>query len=263
MAAALSTLDLIALGGRAYCYVKSIRAGAERFSATGCWAAVVLDRERDARGVGPEYANLVSEDPEEYDAAELKARAIEDGDASDPIHVRRAAPVAPIDTALSPRSSSDEDGQWANDAVPRHNPYPQSAASERTVFDHSPRGSIHSDETLHEAVQRTSWKSMSKTAILKKIGRGLFATTERALVFAGYMQTITGIVIYTGGCRENFVNGCLAHLISAYFYIPCRSHADISLCSQRAAFSGRTEWSLSPGSWDPSRNSGGRGTALR
>lgn len=223
VAAALSALDLIALGGRLYYYVKSIRSGDERFSFKTCWNTVVLDRESAARGValGPEYANLVSEDLEEYDdAAELKAREIE-GDASDdsPIHVRRAQVVEPIDTALSPRSSSDEEGQWAND-VPRHNPYPQSAASERTVFDHSPRGSVHSDETLHETNEASSWKNMNKKAILKKIGRAVFGTAERALVFAGYMQVITGIVIYTGGCRENYINGCLAHLISEHLHLP-------------------------------------------
>lgn len=217
MAAALSALDLIALGGRLYYYIKSIRSGDERFSFKTCWNTVVLDRENVARGVGlgPEYVNLVSEDLEEYDAAEMKARAIE-GDASDsPIHVRREQVVEPIDITLSPRSSSDEDGQWAND-VPRHNPYPQSAASERTVFDHSPRGSVHSDDTLHETNQTPSWKNMSKKAILKKIGRAVFGTAERALVFAGYMQVISGIVIYTGGCRENYINGCLAHLISEH-----------------------------------------------
>ena len=216
MAAALSALDLIALGGRLYHYVKTVRSGEDRFSLKTCWTTVVLDRENPHRSVslGPEYANLVTEDPEEYDAAELKAREIE-GDSSEPIHVRRAQVVVPIDTTLSPRSSSDEDGHWAND-VARHNPYPQSAASERTVFDHSPRGSVHSDETLHEPAQGTSWRNMSKKSLLKKTGRAVFATAERALVFAGYMQTITGIVIYTGGCRESYVNACLAHLISEF-----------------------------------------------
>lgn len=223
VAAALSALDLIALGGRLYYYVKSIRAGEERFAWKSCWNTVVLDREDALRGValGAEYTNLVSEEPEEYDAAaELKARAIESDEVPEPIHVRRAQPVGPIDTTLSPRSSTDEDGHWAND-VPRHNVYPHSAASERTVFGHSPRGSIHSDETLHETTQRFSIKNVNKRTLLKKIGRGAFATAERALVFAGYMQTITGIVIYTGGCRESFVNGCLAHLISESIVIRC------------------------------------------
>lgn len=213
MAVALSTVDLIALGGRLYFYVKSIRAGEERFSVKSCWNTVVLDRESEVRGVGAEYTGLVSEEPEELDAAELKARAIEE-DLEEPLHVRRAQFVPPIDTSASPRSSSEEVGQWANNT--QRTPYPQSAASERTVFGHSPRGSIHSDETLHEHAYGFGSKGVSKKAVLKKVGRGAFATAERCLVFAGYMQTITGVVIYTGGCRENYINGCLAHLISEY-----------------------------------------------
>ncbi|GJE84477.1 hypothetical protein PsYK624_005530 [Phanerochaete sordida] len=214
VAAAISALDLIALGGRLVSYVKSIRNGEERFALKACWNTVVLDREAAVRAEAAEYTGLVSEEPGEFEAAELKARELEDDDAAEaePIHVRRAQFMAPIDTALSPRSSTEDHAQWVNNAPPRA-VYPQSANSERTVFDHShsPRGSVHSDETLHENVY-ASLKS-SRYAIFKKIGRGVFATVERTLVFAGYMQVITGTVIYTGGCRENYINGCLAHLI--------------------------------------------------
>lgn len=213
VAAAISALDLIALGGRLVVYVKSVRSGNERFAFKACWNTVVLDREDSPHGVAAEYAGLVSEEPEDYEAAELKARELEQDDAAEPIHVRRAQFMAPIDTAISPRSSTEDHAQWVNDASHRGT-YPQSANSEHTVFDRapSPRGSVHSDETLYENVYN-SFKSTNKTAVLKKIGRGIFATVERALVFAGYMQVISGIVIYTGGCRENYINGCLAHLI--------------------------------------------------
>lgn len=218
VAAAISALDLIALGGRLVSYVKSVRSGEERFAFRACWNTVVLDRETSMPGVGPEYTGLVSEESEEFEAAELKAREIEgEDDAVEPLHVRRAQFVAPIDTTPSPRSSTEEHGQWTNN-TPRRPPYPQSANSERTVFERSPRGSVHSDghsdETLHVQESTYSNLKLNKITILKKIGRGTFATVERMLVFAGYMQVITGIVIYTGGCRESYVNGCLAHLIS-------------------------------------------------
>ncbi|KAF8974353.1 hypothetical protein BDZ97DRAFT_2052995 [Flammula alnicola] len=45
------------------------------------------------------------------------------------------------------------------------------------------------------------------------IGKGVFAVVERSLVIAGFAQLLIGIVTYTGGCRENYENGCLAHLI--------------------------------------------------
>ena len=81
---------------------------------------------------------------------------------------------------------------------------------------HSPRGSVHSDETLHsDEFHPLGWlKGTSKSGALRKVGNAVFATAERTVVFMGLMQVITGIVIYTGGCRENYVNGCLAHLIS-------------------------------------------------
>ena len=213
MAAALSALDLIALGGRLVSYVRTVRAGEEKFAFKSCWNTVVLDREDHSHRVGAEYAGLVSEDPEELDAAELKAREIEGDDVVEPIHVRRAQFVEPIDTALSPRASSDNVDQWANDRSTRP-PYPRSAGSERTVFEHSRQGSVHSDETLHVETTHFGVNTTNKVALMKKIGRGVFATAERCLVFAGYLQTISGIVVYTGGCRGGFINVCLAHLIS-------------------------------------------------
>jgi hypothetical protein len=218
VAAALSALDLIALGGRLVSYVRTVRAGEEKFSFKSCWNVVVLDRDDSVRGVGAEYTGLVSEESDELDAAELKSREIEADDVTEPIHVRRAQFVQPIDTVASSRTSSEEAGQWANE-VSRPMLYPHSAASERTVFEHSSRSSIHSDETLHEHVY-IGLKTAKKRGLLKKIGRVAFDTAERCLIFAGYMQTITGIVVYTGGCRESYINGCLAHLISKQGFKP-------------------------------------------
>lgn len=208
-AGALSTLDVIALVARGVQYVKSVRAGEQPFNLKVCWNTIILDREDHSVALGAEYAGLVSEEPEELEAAELKAREIEQEPSSS-----RGLP--PIDTAMSPVLEEQETEQWAND-VRHHSRYPQSAGSERTVFEpHSPRGSVHSDETLHsDEFHPLNWiRGSTKSSILRKIGHGTFATSERILVFAGLMQTITGIVIYTGGCRERYVNGCLAHLIS-------------------------------------------------
>ncbi|KAI9513174.1 hypothetical protein F5148DRAFT_1273139 [Russula earlei] len=47
----------------------------------------------------------------------------------------------------------------------------------------------------------------------RRLGQLLFATLQRFLVFAGFAQFMHGIVIYTGGCRGNYLNGCLAHVI--------------------------------------------------
>ena len=58
-------------------------------------------------------------------------------------------------------------------------------------------------------------------SVLRFVGQAAFATAERSLVFAGLMQVTTGIVVYTGGCRGNYINGCLAHLISEYYKQTC------------------------------------------
>lgn len=213
VAAALSTLDFIALVSRLVGYTKAIRAGQELFTCRGAWDIVVLDREARTPASAAEYTNLVVADPEEYDAAELKAREIEDEDEPEPIHVRRAHFIEPI--AIS--ADHIETAQWANNVQPEVSP--RSAASDRTFFGpQSPRGSQHSDDTLQEPSQ---WISPRKTSLLKRIGRGVFATVERILVFAGYLQVITGIVDYTGGCRAGYVNICLAHLISACSSLFC------------------------------------------
>jgi hypothetical protein len=218
IAVLLSAFDVIALVGRSVAYVNGVRSGQDQFTLLGCWRAVVLDRAEDRPvGNGAEYVGLVSADSEEMEAAELKAREIEGDDVEQTIQERRAHFVAPINTDYSPRMSHDEDDQWANDhGHHRHHQRSLSAASEHTVFEHSPRGSVHSDETLHESAVRSSWKGLGRMALLKKVGRAVFATAERSLVFAGLFQVTTGIVVYTGGCRENYINGCLAHLISAY-----------------------------------------------
>ena len=228
LAVVLSAFDLIAIFGRLVSYVRGVRAGQDQFSFVGCWRTVVLDRAEDRPlGSGAEYTGLVSADPEELDAAELKTREIEEEEPSPTIQERRARFVPPINTEYTPRLSEEHDHEgWANDEAHHSQRYPQSAASERTVFEHSRSGSMHSDEALNESEQRSSWSGLGRVALLKKIGRAVFATAERILVFAGLVQVTTGIVIYTGGCRENYVNGCLAHLISAYlsFSTPLPEH---------------------------------------
>ena len=210
-AAAISTLDVISLVRRAVSYGYRVHTGEQKFAIRSCWNTVVLDREEAPLALGGEYAGLVSEDPEELDMAELKAHASSS--------TRHSLPH--IDTTMSPieEEEDQEPEQWANDVRghSRNPSYPQSAMSERTVFEpHSPRGSVHSVETLHtDEWHPLTWiRESTRPAILLKIGRAVFATSERILVFLGLMQVVTGIVIYTGGCRENYINGCLAHLIS-------------------------------------------------
>jgi len=49
--------------------------------------------------------------------------------------------------------------------------------------------------------------------LLHRILQAAYATLERVLVFAAFAMLLSGIIIYTGGCRNSYINNCLAHLI--------------------------------------------------
>lgn len=210
---ALSVVDVFSQILRLVTYIRAIRSGENSFSFKTLWNYVILDRDEHFPGAEAEYTNLVYSDPEELEEAELKTKDVED----ESIQVRRARIVEPIRTDLDMdhrQDEQDETAQWANDVRRhrRHVSYPHSAASERTLFGvHSPH---RSDESLHETEPVYPWQGKSKREVLRFIGRAAFAIGERVLVFAGFMQVISGIVVYTGGCRGGSINICLAHLIS-------------------------------------------------
>ncbi|KAF8631161.1 hypothetical protein AX15_002500 [Amanita polypyramis BW_CC] len=94
---------------------------------------------------------------------------------------------------------------WSN-GVRRH----IRRSSEGTIFDaESPIGS---DDTL-SGLKSHARDHSSKESKLSRMGNIAFAVVERVLVFAGFAQVLSGIVVYTGGCRGSYINVCLAHLI--------------------------------------------------
>ena len=206
LALIVSGVDLVAGAGRLLTYVKAVRSGDE-FSIRTFWRAVV-GREEQHVGLGGEYTNLVSEEPEELEE-DLKAPVTRDA-----IHVRRDRHMEPVDTHGLSGSNDDETVQWAND-VRHHHHYPEIAASERTLFGpRSPRSSQLSDDTLHETTRYAT-----KASRIRKVGHVAFAALERTLVFAAFGQLLFGVTVYTGGCRDKYVNGCLAHLISGFNFM--------------------------------------------
>ncbi|KAG9317603.1 hypothetical protein JVU11DRAFT_1812 [Chiua virens] len=87
-----------------------------------------------------------------------------------------------------------------------------SSLSEQIVFDtESPQPPRHSDDTLREIVVNPIPRA--KQPLLRRIAQGAYATLERVLVFAAFGMVLSGIVTYTGGCRDSYINNCLAHLI--------------------------------------------------
>jgi hypothetical protein len=194
----LSILDLVALLGRLTAYIRSRDRAKVNFK--HFYRTVVLAREEIPTGSDAEYAGLVVDVPEEFDEAELKVAPV-------PLHVRQERSMSPLET-----ENLDRTVHWTNNVHRRQH----SSASERTLFStFSP--TKYSDGALDDMDIHGDVKP--KLPLLRRIARGAFGTAERVLVFAGYYQLLTGIVVYTGGCRQNYINGCLAHLISRFMII--------------------------------------------
>jgi hypothetical protein len=194
-----------------------------------------------------EYTSLIVEDVEELDE-DLKTR----------IHRSRRVVAA---TAGDANAHDNQTAQWINKVRCDTEDLPESPTSDHTLVGHRfSRSFQYSDAALPD--QAAHAKSISLSRRLRQF---LFGTLERFLVFAGFAQLMHGIVIYTGGCREHYLNGCLAHIISEFIIIfPLFSASMIhpNPVAQRAGFSGVTVSLLLPVSLGHSPSSAGPGTVL-
>lgn len=199
----LSAVDITRFLVRLYVFIKS----RSRFALKPFWQNIVLGR-NEVYDVTAKYTGLDAEEPSEFDVAEMKPLRL--AETREPLHVRRNQPIATIQTQDLDDAEDGETAPWVNNSQSsRAIHYTQ---SERTVFEaNSPQGSRHSDETLHDF--KLPGLIEPQAPLIIRICQGAFATLERALVFAAFGMTLSGIVVYTGGCRESYVNGCLAHLI--------------------------------------------------
>lgn len=181
-------------------FVAAIR-GSEKKTFKLFWRSVVSSQGPVQEGLPHEYAGLVQE-PEEF--GEMK-------------NVLRSSVY---------QNSGHEVGdtaQWTNEVHHQR----LSSTSDRTLY--GPSLHVDPEATFDDAKHS---QSLSRTELLRCVGELFFMILERSLVFAGFGLLLTGIVIYTGmsvrlsspfaclmcnfkgGCRENYENGCLAHLIS-------------------------------------------------
>ncbi|KAG0705523.1 hypothetical protein DFH29DRAFT_906953 [Suillus ampliporus] len=203
----LSAIDITRFFVRLYAFLKS----RNKFVFKPFWRNVVLGR-NEVHDVTPKYIGLDVEEPPEFEVTEMKPPGL--AETREPLHVRWNQPIAPIQTQDLDDTVDDETAPWVND--PRSSQgvhrYTRSSPSERTMFRvDSPQDSRHSDDTLHDF--KFPGLIEQQAPLIRRIAQGAFATVERALVFAAFGMTLSGIVIYTGGCRESYINGCLAHLI--------------------------------------------------
>ncbi|KAH7887876.1 hypothetical protein F5I97DRAFT_1804583 [Phlebopus sp. FC_14] len=198
---ALSAVDIAAFVYRLSVFLRS----GSKFSFKPFWQTVVLGRE-EIYGSPSEYTGLVAEEPEDLEETKLATIA-----STAPVHSRRNQHVAHIESQGLDDTSYETLESWTDQPTSIHRPS-RSSASDRTLFGaSSPQGSRHSDETLHDMMLPPI--AQPKEPVIRQIANVASATVERSLVFAAFGMVLTGIVVYTGGCRDTYINGCLAHLI--------------------------------------------------
>lgn len=183
----LTMIDGFAIFRRIFAFLRH----GDNLSVKTFWEVAILGRVCDT--LGPEYVELVSEEREAL--------------------VKNEITLSPIRGSVeldTPRQAFDVDtARWANDVHLQHYRR-QSATSDGTIY-----GSPTCTRSLDKVEDP---KGNLKTGYLRQIGNGAFAVLERFLVFAALGQLLTGVVVYTGGCRGNYINGCLAHLIKGSIF---------------------------------------------
>ncbi|KAF9247160.1 hypothetical protein BU15DRAFT_84706 [Melanogaster broomeanus] len=181
-----SAVDIFSFSLRLYAFVRS----GSRFAFKSFWRSVVLGQE-DTHGSPSEYSGLATDDSEEYDEMKPMNNAFQH-------------------QSIATMPAQDFGDQYIENSDIRH--VPHSTTSGRTSFEpDSPRRSTHSDDTLHDMM--IQHVIPHKQSLSRRISVVALATLERALVFAAFGMFLSGVVVYTGGCRDSYINGCLAHLI--------------------------------------------------
>lgn len=199
LALSLSAVDAFAGAGRVVSYMRSIERERDgQFSVRSFWNRVILSKGDDhVRAINTaEYTNLVFEEAEE----------LEEFPKADAYHHHRRVAVLADDVNIC----DDETTQWVNKVRHNSEDFPETPVSDHSFIGYrSSRGSQHSDDTLQDQS-----RVVNEISTPHRFGQLLFGTLQRFLVLAAFAQVMHGTIIYTGGCRGNYLNGCLAHVIS-------------------------------------------------
>lgn len=191
LAFTLSAIDLFAGASRVFSYVRDMQ-----FSFRSFWNRVILSQGADhVSGIpNAEYTSLVMEESEELEIPKTRG-----------YRGHRFVDATTDDTNIH------ETHQWVNKVRLNTEALPETSVYDTFVGHRFSRDSQHSDDTLQDQDQDHVVKDIP---LSRRVGQVVFATLQRLLVFAGFAQLMHGIVVYTGGCRGNYLNGCLAHIIS-------------------------------------------------
>ncbi|KAK4704761.1 hypothetical protein P7C70_g1445, partial [Phenoliferia sp. Uapishka_3] len=123
----------------------------------------------------------------------------------------------PEQMATSPISLEDDTTEvsWTPEASPSTPHFSHtrgsSTVSDTTLFDAS-----HADPDA--ALAKTPPRKSLKAQILEKGSMAHFALMSSLVVLA-YAQVITGVAVYSGSCRAQYGNGCLAHTIKGSIFV--------------------------------------------
>ncbi|KIJ56922.1 hypothetical protein M422DRAFT_88038, partial [Sphaerobolus stellatus SS14] len=189
-ATGLAVCDGLSTLKRVYHFLRS----PERRNIRAFWSKVILNQDEHLA----EYAHLVHDEPQEYEEAKFS-----DEPESNSQHRR-------INTSIESvrMRSSDSIHEWSRFAG--------------TSVGHSRQHSVasnQSDETLHSpgilsrSDAHDSDEESENTPFIQKFLRYAYATAERTLVLMAFSALLSGLSVYSGICRGNYLNGCLAHLI--------------------------------------------------
>jgi hypothetical protein len=191
LAFTLSAIDIFAGASRVFSYVRDMQ-----FSFRSFWNRVILSQGADhVSGIpNAEYTSLVMEESEELEIPKTRG-----------YRGHRFVDAITDDTNIH------ETHQWVNKVRLNTEALPETSVYDTFVGHRFSRDSQHSDDTLQDQDQDHVVKDIP---LSRRVGQVVFATLQRLLVFAGFAQLMHGIVVYTGGCRGNYLNGCLAHIIS-------------------------------------------------
>ncbi len=226
LAFTLSAIDLFVGAGRVLSYVRSIERDGG-FSFRSFWNRVILNQGADhVSDINSAEYSLVTEAEELEEIPKTCA-------------YRDHRFIAATDDAIM---HDDETQQWVDKVLLDTEALPESPGSDHTFVGHRhrfSRDSQHSDDTLQDQD-----RVVKDIPLSHRVGPLVLGTLERFLVFAGFSQLMHGIVIYTGGCRGNYLNGCLAHIISELIPIFKALLTHPVLIVQRVAFSGAMVLSL-------------------
>ncbi|KAK4053903.1 hypothetical protein OIO90_003740 [Microbotryomycetes sp. JL221] len=185
---ALNTLDVARVLVSSSGSLRSRIFGSSNTSGTGSWHIGKLVST-------PRSSNNDEAHPLVFEAEQFEATSpVEVADASDDHHWRNVSLGADRARARPIRNSS----QTSSDA-------------EGTLYDSAgPEGKQASHPDHKQQAQVKGWR---KAAMIT------FRVMEVILVVLGYVETLSGIAVYSGSCRGAYINGCMAHTIKGSVFV--------------------------------------------